>query len=100
MPTENDFPCTGEGLMGITKSIIIGIAAAGLGLGQAQTYKVNLKGNILDSRSGVAISGANISLAKNPTIKGTSDAQGNFTLSGEVVGIAALNGVPEKAMTW
>lgn len=80
--------------------VLAAMAAGTAGIVQAQTHNVSIKGVVLDSRSGVLISGAKVTLAGNTSITATTDAQGAFTLSGQVVGIgSALGAVSAQAMT-
>lgn len=83
----------------ISTALSAAFMAACLGSAQAQTYDVNLKGTVINSRSGELIAGAVITLASNSSIKATSDAQGKFALSGQVVGVRPGTALINSAMT-
>src|SRR5690349_19721686 len=91
---------TGRSVMGNIRNLITtALVAAGLGAVHAQTFNVDIKGTVLNSRSGELIAGATITLSGNTSIKATSDAQGNYVLSGQVVGLHSGAAASDAGMT-
>jgi hypothetical protein len=85
-------------MWGSRNSLVAALVAVSAWVGHSQTHTVNIKGTVLDSRSGVLIPGAKVTLAGNASITATTDAQGAFTLSGQVTGLSPVLGAAQ-AMT-
>lgn len=74
--------------MGIFNRTTFAFIAAGCAyLAQAQTMTANLTGTVLDAKTGAPVVGAAVSLVFNSSVTSTTDAQGKFTLAGQVTGI-------------
>jgi hypothetical protein len=55
---------------------------------QAQAATADIMGKVVDvSNNGIGLAGAVVTFEFNPSIKDTTDEQGNFHLSGDVVGV-------------